>query len=80
MNERPRRLGLIRCADGRLRPVFELPDGQQFVLREDGEQVFGIWKLEEEADEPQIGDAHGSISSNISLVTSFSFGTGLKAK
>jgi hypothetical protein len=36
--------------DGSVRPVFELPDGRQYVECDDGERVYGTWLPP--ADEP----------------------------
>jgi hypothetical protein len=31
--------------DGVTRPVFETPDGRQYVVDDDGELVFGVWYM-----------------------------------
>ena len=51
MSDQPRQLGERRFTDGTTRPVFELPDGRQYV-EDDGERVEGTWLLPD--DEPAI--------------------------
>ena len=48
----------IECADGKCRPVFQMPSGRQFVLGDDGKRVFGVWYIPQDdlADEPVIVD------------------------
>lgn len=39
------------------RPVYEQPDGRQYVYDNDGEQVYGVWFIpREEWDRPIIVD------------------------
>jgi len=46
--------------DGVSRPVFETPEGKQYVIGDDGEQYFGFWYMPREewdalfADRPII--------------------------
>jgi hypothetical protein len=40
-------------ADGVRRSVYEEPDGRQYVIDKDGEQVYGVWYIpREECDRP----------------------------
>ncbi len=40
----------VRFVDGD-REVYETADGEQYVLGEDGERVYGVWVLTEAAEE-----------------------------
>jgi hypothetical protein len=42
MSNRPRHLGERRFTDGTTRPVYEDPDGRQYV-EDDGVRVYGTW-------------------------------------
>jgi hypothetical protein len=42
MSDPPRQLGDCLFTDGTMRPVFEAPDGRQYV-EDDGEPVYGTW-------------------------------------
>jgi hypothetical protein len=42
LSGQPRQLGERLFTDGSTRPVFEAPDGRQYV-EDDGERVWGIW-------------------------------------
>ena len=47
----------VEFLGGAMRPVYEQPDGRQYVHDDDGEQVFGVWFIpreEPEADAPAI--------------------------
>jgi hypothetical protein len=42
-------------SDGPRRPVYEQPDGRQYVVADDGEFVLGVWFIPgDEADEPTV--------------------------
>ena len=53
MSYQPRLIGERRFTDGTTRPVFELPDGRQYV-EDHGERVEGTWLPP--ADEPVAVD------------------------
>lgn len=48
----PKPFGHRWFTDGANRPVYLDTDGRQFVLDDDGQRVYGVWILEEEADAP----------------------------
>jgi hypothetical protein len=51
----PEPVAYIEFTDGLRRPVFEEPDGRQYVLDDDGEPVYGVWFIpREECDLPVI--------------------------
>jgi hypothetical protein len=41
-------IGHLLFADGANRPVYQQPDGRQFVFDGEGERVHGVWILPEE--------------------------------
>jgi hypothetical protein len=47
--------------DGVWRPVYETPEGRQYVIDPDGEEVFGVWYIPREeclrVDQPTIIEA-----------------------
>jgi hypothetical protein len=43
-------IGRVRFVDGADRDVYIDPDGRQYVLRYDGEPVYGVWLLTDYAD------------------------------
>jgi hypothetical protein len=49
VNNQPRQFGDRLFTDGITRPVFEAPDGRQYV-EDEGERVYGTWLPP--ADEP----------------------------
>jgi hypothetical protein len=55
VNNQPRQFGACPFTHGTTRPVFEAPDGRQYV-EDDGERVFGIWlpPAEGAADAPLV--------------------------
>jgi hypothetical protein len=52
-------IGTVPFVDGVRRQVFEDWHGKQYVLNNDGERVYGIWRVSEEefADLPIIVEA-----------------------
>jgi hypothetical protein len=42
MSNQPQQTGERLFTDGTIRPVFEAPDGRQYV-EDDGERVYGTW-------------------------------------
>lgn len=57
----PRVIGYRHCVVGTRRPIFEGPDGRQFVLDDDARPVYGVYlDLERElCDEPVIVQGQG---------------------
>jgi hypothetical protein len=43
-------IGRVPFVDGAERDVYQAPDGRQYVIRCDGEPVYGVWLLTEEAE------------------------------
>jgi hypothetical protein len=54
VSDQPRQLGERLFTDGIKCPVFEAPDGRQYV-EDAGERVYGTWLLP--ADEPVVRSA-----------------------
>jgi hypothetical protein len=52
VSDQPRPIGERLFTDGTTRPVFELPDGRQYVEGDDGGPATGTWLPP--ADEPAI--------------------------
>lgn len=54
-------LGYRRFVDGSMRPIFEAPDGRQYIPGDDGQPVHGVFldMFEDLADEPLIVRADG---------------------
>jgi hypothetical protein len=53
----PEPVAQIEFTVGELRPVFETSSGQQYVLDDDGNRVYGIWFIPpEECDCPVVVD------------------------
>jgi hypothetical protein len=48
----------IELTGGALRPIFDTPDGRQYVLDDDGQRVYGVWFIppEVESEPPLIVD------------------------
>jgi hypothetical protein len=49
-------IGEVMTADGSVRPVYELEDGTEYVVDDDGCVVTGIWLLMPEEEEPEPCD------------------------
>jgi hypothetical protein len=49
-------IGDVTLADGSSRPVYELADGTQYVVDDDGRLVTGNWLLVPEDEEPEACD------------------------
>lgn len=43
----------VQMRSGEWRPVYEEPDGRQYVFAEGGERVYGIWLIPPEV-EPDV--------------------------
>jgi hypothetical protein len=41
---------------GAMRPVFQTPEGRQYVVDDDGKRVYGVWFILEDADRPVVVD------------------------
>lgn len=49
-------IGDVPLADGSCRPVYELEDGTQYVVDDDGCLLTGVWLLVPEDEEPEPCD------------------------
>jgi hypothetical protein len=50
-------IGEVRCADGKVRTLFEDDDGRLYILDDNGEKVYGVRRVlpvKEKADQPVI--------------------------
>jgi hypothetical protein len=64
MNAGDRHICNTEFTDGAWRPVYETPSGRQYIIDEEGEQVFGVWFVPREeclgaADRPIIVEPDG---------------------
>jgi hypothetical protein len=41
-------IGHVLLVDGATRPIYQQPDGRQYILNEEGERVHGVWMIPEE--------------------------------
>lgn len=57
----PKMIGLANFTDGTWRPIFEAPDGRQYISGDDGQPVYGVFLdlFEDRADEPLLVPANG---------------------
>ena len=47
----------VLYTDGHWRPVWEHPDGTQYIVNADGERVYGVWYIPR--DPPQENSRNG---------------------
>ena len=52
----PDPIAYVWFVDGVKRPIFEEPNGRQYVIDDDGEPVYGVWYVPPEVLAEMFGD------------------------